>query len=49
MTHQASTAYACVAYRIMEYEGKELSEEYLGVLLEILYDFYTDLRVKSSK
>lgn len=46
MSHQASTAYACVAYRIMEYEGKELSEEYLGVLLEILYDFYTESEIK---
>ena len=46
MTHQASTAYACGAYRIMEYEGKELSEEYLGVLLETLYDFYTESEIR---
>ncbi len=46
MSHQASTAYACVAYRIMEYEGNELSEEYLGVLLESLYDFYTESEIK---
>ena len=42
MSHNAATAYACVAYRIMEYEGSEKSEEYLDILLDILYSFYTE-------
>ncbi len=41
MACRASIAYACVAYRIMEYENGELSEEYLGMLMGILMDFYT--------
>ena len=41
MTYQASTAYACVAFRIMEHEGSELTEEYLEILIGVLYDFYT--------
>lgn len=41
MTRQAATAYACVAYRMMEQEGEEASEESLALLMEILYDFYT--------
>ncbi len=45
MTHNASTAYACVAYRIMEYEGSEPSEEYLDVLLDVLYGFYTEKEI----
>ncbi len=46
MTQNASTAYACVAYRIMEQEEKEVSEEYLSILLEILYEFYTEKEIK---
>ena len=46
MTHQSSRAYACVAYRIMEYEGQEMSEEYLSILMEMLYDFYTESEIK---
>ena len=46
MTHQSSRAYACVAYRIMEYEGQEMSEEYLSLLMEMLYDFYTESEIK---
>lgn len=41
MTCRASKAYACVAYRIMEYEKEEPSEEYLDMLMGILMDFYT--------
>lgn len=48
MTHQSSRAYACVAYRIMEYEGQEMSEEYLSILMEMLYDFYTESEIKKS-
>lgn len=46
MTHQSCRAYACVAYRIMEYEGQEMSEEYLSILMEMLYDFYTESEIK---
>lgn len=46
MTHQSSRAYACVAYRIMEYEGQEMSEEYLSLLMEMLYDFFTESEIK---
>lgn len=46
MSHNAATAYACVAYRIMEYEGSEKSEEYLDILLDILYSFYTENEIK---
>ncbi len=37
MTGPAVIVYGCVAYRIMEYEKGELSEEYLDMLM----DFYT--------
>jgi len=46
MTYESSSAYACVAYRIMEYEGQEMSEEYLSILMEILYDFYTESEIR---
>ena len=46
MTYQSSNAYACVAYRIMEYEGQEMSEEYLSILMEMLYNFYTESEIK---
>lgn len=46
MTYESSNAYACVAYRIMEYEGQEMSEEYLSILIEMLYDFYTESEIK---
>lgn len=46
MTHQSSRAYACVAYRIMECEGQEMSEEYLSMLMEMLHDFYTESEIK---
>ena len=41
MTFQAANAYACVAYRIMEYDGREQSEEHLDILFGVLTDFYT--------
>lgn len=41
MTYLASKAYACVAFRIMAYEGTDLTEEYLDILMGILYDLYT--------
>ncbi len=46
MTYDTATAYGCVAYRIMKYEGKEQSEEYLGLLMEILYDFYSEREIQ---
>lgn len=41
MTGKMAIAYGCVAYRIMEYEKWELSEEYLDMLMGMLMDFYT--------
>ncbi len=41
MTYQASTAYVCVALRIMTHKGSEITEEYPGILMGMLYDFYT--------
>ena len=46
MTYQSSRAYACVAYWIMEYEGQEMSEEYLSILMEMLYELYTESEIK---
>lgn len=46
MTKNGAAAYACVAYGVMEEEKKEISEEYLSVLLEILYEFYTEKEIK---
>ena len=34
MTHDAATAYACVAYRVMEYDREPLTEEQFEVILE---------------
>lgn len=45
MRHEAATAYACVAYRIMEYEGDEMSEEYMDILLDMLMGFYTETEI----
>ena len=41
MTDRASKAYACVAFRIMIYEGTDMTEENFAILIEDLYDFYT--------
>lgn len=41
MTNKASTAYACVAFHIMAYEETELTEEYLDIFMNILFDLYT--------
>lgn len=46
MTYEEAEAYACVAYRTMEYEGNTMSEEYLGILMDILYGFYTPQEIK---
>lgn len=46
MTYESSNAYACVAYRIMEYEGQEMSEEQLNILMELLYEIYTEREIK---
>lgn len=46
MTHDASTAYACVAYRIMEYDGEVLTEEQFEVILEMLFGFYTEQEIR---
>ena len=41
MTDRASKAYAYVAFRIMIYEGTDMTEENFAILIEDLYDFYT--------
>ena len=46
MTHDTATAYGCVAYRIMKYEGNEQSEENLEVIMENLYEFYTGKEIR---
>jgi hypothetical protein len=46
MTCSESTAYACVAYRMMECEGNEISEEHMEILLNILYEFYTETEIQ---
>ena len=30
----------------MEYEGQEMFEEYLSILMEMLYNFYTESEIK---
>lgn len=37
MTHDAATAYACVAYRVMEYDREPLTEEQFEVVLKMLF------------
>ena len=37
MTDRASKAYACVAFRIMIYEGTDMTEENFAILIEDLY------------
>ncbi len=46
MTYDTASAYGCVAYRIMKNEGREQLEEYLGLLMEILYDFYSEREIQ---
>lgn len=46
MTYNAAIAYACVAYRIMKYDGREQSEEHLDILLGVLNDFYTEKEIE---
>lgn len=46
MTYSAAIAYACVAYRIMKYDGREQSEEHLDILLGVLNDFYTEREIE---
>lgn len=46
MTHDASTAYACVAYRIMEYDGEVSTEGQYEVILEMLFGFYTEKEIQ---
>ena len=46
MTHNAATAYACVAYRIMEYDGEVLTEEQFEVILEMLFGFYDEQEIQ---
>lgn len=46
MTHDVATAYACVAYRIMEYDGEVLTEEQFEVILEMLFGFYNEQEIR---
>lgn len=46
MTHDAATAYACVAYRVMEYDGGILTEEQFEVILEMLFGFYDEWEIQ---
>lgn len=46
MTHNAATAYACVAYRVMEYDGVTLTEEQFEVILEMLFGFYSEWEIQ---
>ena len=46
MTHDAATAYACVAYRVMEYDGVSLSDEQFEVILEMLFGFYNEWEIQ---
>lgn len=46
MNNRASTAYACVAYRVMMQEMAETTEEQLGLLMEMLYDVYTPYEIQ---
>lgn len=45
MTKKAAEAYACVAYRIMEYERNGLSEEYMCLVINMLFDFFNEHEV----
>lgn len=45
MTKKASEAYACVAYRIMEYERNGQSEEYLCLIMEMLHEFFNEQEI----
>ena len=49
MTHDAATAYACVAYRVMEYDREPLTEEQFEVVLEMLFGFYNDAIINEEK
>lgn len=46
MTHNAATAYACVAYRVMEYDREPLTEEQFEVVLEMLFGFYNEREIE---
>ena len=46
MTHDAATAYACVAYRVMEYDREPLTEEQFEVILEMLFGFYEEWEIE---
>lgn len=46
MTHDAATAYACVAYRVVEYDGVPLTEEQFEIILEMLFGFYEEWEIE---
>lgn len=46
MKAATTIAYACVAYRMMEYEKFERTEENYSVMLETLIDFCTPAEIQ---
>lgn len=46
MTHEAAEAYAYMAYRTIAYEENAMTEEYLEILIDMLYGFYTPQEIK---
>ncbi len=46
MRYQTATAYACVAYRTMEKDGIEMTEENMEMVIGILYDFYSEQEIE---
>ena len=48
MTHNVATAYACVAYRVMEYDGELLNEKQFKVILKMLFGFTMKRKLKKS-
>lgn len=46
MTHDAATAYACVAYWVMEDDGGTLAEEQFEVILEMRFRFYYEWEIQ---
>ena len=45
MTKKAAEAYACVEYRIMEYERNGVSEEYMSLVINMFFDFFYEHEV----
>lgn len=46
MTHEAASTYACVAYRILEYDAEVLTEKQFEVIWEMLFGFYDEREIQ---